>query len=442
MIAIPRWRIAFSKALRPSALHAVCILGTLILCAVSFALPAHAQNGRISPESIESSPDEDSVADRARPEYDAQGIPAGGFRLYPTLAISGIYDDNVFRAPSNAGSDYYLEVAPQINLRSQWSRNFLGLKVAAKQDHYARFSSETRTEWTIAAAGRLDILTGTGLSGNVQHTATFEERNSPDQVNAAEPTPIKESQARLVFSYNPYRIGVQLSAEYDRFAFDSTKLVGGGFLDNSDRDRDEYVTSLTALYEASPGYGIFLRSTYEKRVYDLQTDRAFGRDSQGYRMDAGFDLLLSSLIRGEAYAGYLRQDLQNPAFDDLSGIDYGAALRWFPTELITVRLDAARTPSATTIAGASLSDHKSVAVGIDYEFRRNVILQANAGYDNTDFQGTTRRDQTFSTAIGVRYLLNPYVTANAKFTHESRDSTLNASDYRDNTISLGVSVHI
>jgi len=424
------------------ALHALCLIGTLLVSLGYFAAAANAQTGRITPEIIDISPDDDSVINRARPDYDPQGIPAGGFRLFPTLSISGIYDDNVFRTTSNAGSDYYMEVVPQIDLRSQWSRNFLGLKLAAKHDHYARFASETRTEWTAAAAGRLDILTGTALSGSAQHKATFEERNSPDQVNAAEPTPIQETQARLAFSYNPYRIGVRLSAEYDRITFDSTKLVGGGFLDNEDRDRDEYFATLTALYEASPGYGLFLRSAYEKRVYDLQTGRAFGRDSQGYRVDAGVDFLLSRLIRGEAYAGYLRQDVENPAFADLSGIDYGAALRWFPTELITVRLDAARTPGATTIAGASLADHKSVSLGIDYEFRRNVILQADAGYDNTNFEGAPRRDQTFSTALGVRYLLNPTLTASAKFTHESRDSTLSGFGYGDNTISLGVSVHL
>jgi hypothetical protein len=442
MIAFLRRSIALFKPSPSSLSHALFVLGIVVVCASSFIAPARAQDSGIVPDVIDTQPDEDSVLDRARPEYDAQGLPAGGFRLYPTLTVNGIYDDNVFRTATDTQSDYYLQVAPELNLRSQWSRHFLGLKLAAKQDLYARLASETRTDWTAAAAGRLDILTGTDLTGSVQHIATFEGRDSPDQVNAAEPTPMQETQARMVFAYNPYRVGVQLSAEYDRITFDSTKLNGGGFLNNDDRNRDEYSTSLTALYEASAGYGIFLRSTYEKRVYDLQTARAFGRDSEGYRVDTGLDILLTHLIRGEVYAGYLRQDLQDPAFEDLSGIDYGAALRWFPSELVTVRLDASRTPSATTIAGASLSDNKKVALAVDYEFRRNVILQAGAGYNDTNFEGTARRDQTVSTMLGVRYLLSPYLTATAKLAHESRDSTLSGLSYADNTISLGMSFQL
>src|SRR5678816_3232463 len=39
------------------------------------------------------------VLDRARPEYDAVGVPVGGLTLYPTLAAGVSGDDNVFRGP-------------------------------------------------------------------------------------------------------------------------------------------------------------------------------------------------------------------------------------------------------------------------------------------------------------------------------------------------------
>src|SRR6478735_4097312 len=40
------------------------------------------------------------VLDRARPEYDAAGVPVGGMTLYPTLAVDVAGDDNVFRGPA------------------------------------------------------------------------------------------------------------------------------------------------------------------------------------------------------------------------------------------------------------------------------------------------------------------------------------------------------
>ncbi len=51
-------------------------------------------------------PQDVGVMDRARPAYDAKGIPLGGFRLFPSLDVVGTYDDNVFRLPTGQ-SDYF-----------------------------------------------------------------------------------------------------------------------------------------------------------------------------------------------------------------------------------------------------------------------------------------------------------------------------------------------
>ena len=37
------------------------------------------------------------VMDRPRPDYDAKGLPVGGFRLRPALDVGASYDDNVYR---------------------------------------------------------------------------------------------------------------------------------------------------------------------------------------------------------------------------------------------------------------------------------------------------------------------------------------------------------
>jgi len=269
--------------------------------------------------------------------------------------------------------------------------------------------------------------------------------NPGDQIGAAEPTPYQRSDARFEFSYDPYRIGLQLGADFERYHYDSTKLspsFGGGLLNNDDRNRNVYSIHATALYELSPGYAAFIRPTYEERIYDLQTRRASGRDSRGYKMDAGVKLLLSRLISGEAYAGYISQDLQGSSFADLSAIDYGAALSWYPSELITVHLDASRTPNATTIAGASLSDERYVGVGIDHELRRNVIVQGAVSYTDTQFEGNPRHDQDFTAQVGVRYFMNPYLTVNARITHTVRDSTEIRRRYAANVVSISVSAHL
>src|SRR5258706_9620544 len=277
-----------------SARRLLCILGFMAMCVAIFAPPAYAQSTDIISRDIDSPPDDDSVIGRSRPEYDAQGLPLGAFRAYPGLNVTASYDDNVLRTESDRQSDEFVEFGAELSLRSQWSRHYLGLNTAVMRYEYSKLSSESRTAWQIAGNGRLDIITGVGISAAVQHVATFEPRTSPDQIGAAEPTPYQRSDARVVFSYDPYRLGLQLAAEFQRFTFDSTELLplfGGGQLDNHDRDRNVYAIQATARYELSPGYGAFIRPTYEKRAYDLKIGRASGRDSQGYKIDVGVNLL-------------------------------------------------------------------------------------------------------------------------------------------------------
>jgi len=432
-------RVTMSKA------WTLLCMGVLSACIWGYASPAYSQSVGVNPDDIDSLPDEDSVLGRPRPEYSAQGVPLGGFRLYPAITLGTFYDDNVFRAASDKEGDTFFEFAPQLSLRSQWTRHSLGMRASATRYQFSKFSSENKTDWTIVGNGRVDIATGMAFSAALQHLSTSERRDSPDQINAAEPTPYEQTGAHLVFSYNPYRLGLQLAADFDRTTFGNTKVLaeaGGGEQDNHDRDRDDYTIVGTALYEFSPGYAAFLRPTYEKRIYDLQTARAQGRNTEGYRIDTGVNLLLSRLIRGEVYAGYIREDLEGPSFEDLSGLDYGASLQWFPSEVITVHLDASRIPAATTLVGASLRDDRTVEIGVDYEFRRNVIVQADFQYIDAQFEGITRHDRNFSTQVGVRYLLNPYLSANARFTHNNRDSTEGGRTFSDNVVAISVNAHL
>jgi hypothetical protein len=421
------------------------ILGFMAMGVAGVASPASAQGADINPNISDSPADDDSVIGRSRPEYDAQGLPLGAFRIYPVLNATASYDDNVLRTNTSGQSDSFVEIGSQLSLRSQWSRHYLGLSAAVMRSQYSKLSSENKTTWQVAGNGRVDVVTGVGFSAAAQHASTFELRTSRDQIGAAEPTPYQRSDARFEFSYDPYRIGLQLGAEFERYHYDSTILLassGGGVRNNNDRDRNVYSVHATALYEFSPGYAAFIRPTYEKRVYDLQIGRAAGRDSQGYRMDTGINLLLSRLVVGEAYVGYISEDLKGPGFADLSGIDYGAALRWYPSELITVHLNASRTPNATTIAGASLADDRYVEAGVDYELLRNVIVQADVAYTDTKLDGITRRDQDLSAQLGVRYLLNSTFRADARFTHTARASTEAGRGYTDNVFSITLSARL
>jgi hypothetical protein len=418
------------------------VFGLALLCLPANVRPAYSQLPAQDLSDIETPLERNSVLNRERPEYEPLGIRLGAFRVFPTANLNVVYDDNVLRTDSNALSDWAFSLTPAINVRSDWTRHYLAARASATRYRYARLSSENRTEWNATAGGRLDILTGFNLAGAASYDATYEDRTSRDQEGARRPTPYSETGARAAISYNPFRFGMQLGVGFQRYDYGHTELVGGGERNNDDRDRDVYSMYTTAVYEFSPGYGVFIRPSFEKREYDLQTGRATGRDSTGYKIDSGVTLLLTQLVQGELFLGYINQDFEGANFADLSGLDFGGRIEWYPSELITVHFNASRTPNATTITGASVGDDRYVSVGADYELRRNVILRGGLAYTDSRFTGTSRRDQDVGAQIGVRYLMNRYLTADLTYLRTTRSSTSENSGFADNTLFLGLRGHL
>lgn len=421
--------------------HLLAVFALALLCLTANIRPAYSQFSSQDLSDLESPLENESVLGRSRPEYDAIGLPLGAFRAYPTVSLNAAYDSNVLRTDSNAQHDYIISMTPGVILRSEWVRHYLAARASATRYRYSRLSSENRTEWNAAVAGRLDILTGFNLTGAASYEATFENRESRDQiqVGAAKPTPYSTTRTRAALSYNPFRLGVQVGFEHQRDDYGNTVLASsGGERNNDDRDRNDYSVYTTAVYEFSPGYGVFVRPSYQKRVYDLDTGRAAGRDAEGYRIDGGLNFLVTRLITGEAYLGYIKYDVERPDFSDLSGVNFGARLLWYPSELITVHLNASRTPNATTIDGASVGDDHYVEAGADYEVLRNVILQGSLAYRDSRFPGITRRDNDFGALLGVRYLVNQYLRADLSVTRRTRSSNETNVGFVDHILFLGL----
>ena len=232
-------------------------IGSMLVAAAALALAAPAHAGRGQPV---------GVIDRPRPDYDAKGLPLGGFRLRPALDVGASYDDNVYRTATAKESDVFFTINPSFDLKSDWSRHLIELAGSLTRYQYDAKSSESRTDWYVAGNGRLDISRATALEGGAFYNVLHEPRYSPDQPGgAAEPTQYAILHAGSTLSYRPSRFGLALGGSYDRYTYDPTKLIGGGTFNNNDRNRDRYRATAKASYEFSPGYAMFLRGSYDTR---------------------------------------------------------------------------------------------------------------------------------------------------------------------------------
>ncbi len=375
------------------------------------------------------------VMDRDRPDYDAKGLPLGGFRLRPALDVGVNTDDNVFRTETGAESDIYYTIAPSLDLKSQWSRHSLELTAGLTRYQYTKHGSENRTDWNVGAKGQLDVLRGAVIDGATSYQVLHEPRSSPNEPgNAARPTEYSLYHAETSATYQPNRFGLSAGAHFDRYDYNPTPLVGGGTLNNGDRNRNQYGAFVKASYEMAPGYAVFLRGSYDRHVYDQTIDQyGFDHNSHAYHADAGVNFFATHLIQGELFAGYVNESFENP-FKNISTFDYGAALHWYATPLMTFHLTASRAFDDTTLVGASISDDKRFGAAMDYELLRDLIIQTHVSYTDSKFEDIARDDKILEAAFNVKYLINRYMSANAGYVFSRRNSSVPGQGFTDNSV--------
>ena len=387
------------------------------------------------------------VMDRARPAYDPKGIDLGGFRLFPSLDANVSYDDNVFKLPA-AQSDYFFTIAPAARLKSQWGRHSFEIYSGANNYDYTKFTDENLTDWNVGADGRIDISHAAFLSGNLFYGELHELWSAPNNVTGFQKSPNRyfQTHADVATAYQANRLGIGFGGSFDRTNWTDTPKIGGGFLTNDDRDQDELQGYGRVFYDFSPGYSGFVKATYDERNFASKFDRSGdARSSHGFHINGGLDLQITHLVRGELFVGYLEQSFaQNVPhpLPKLAGLDFGAQLDWFISPIFTAHISASRQLADVTLTGVSMADNRNVAVSADYEFRPNIILQARASYTESQFVGSTRTDRYPGAGIGVKYLINRYMSANLNYNYGERSTSAAGATYKDNTVSLGLTLHL
>lgn len=383
------------------------------------------------------------VLDRARPAYDAKGIPLGGFRLFPALVSSASYDDNVFKT-ATPQSDWFFTVSPSARLQSQWGRHFLELYSGLNYYNYQTFSDENLTDWNVGADGKLDVSRSANIRANAFFGQMHELWSAPNNIAGYQAAPNRYFQAHADVEsvYQPNRLGFGLGGVFDHYNWTDTPQIGGGFLYNDDRDNNEIQAYFKTYYDFSPGYSGYLKFSYDERDFDMFLDRAgLHRSSHGYRVDGGVNFQITHLVSGEVFVGYLKQSFAAP-LPDVSGLDFGAQLDWYVSPVLTAHISGKRTLDNVILSGVSVADNKSVTVSADYEFRPNIILQGWFGYTNTSYVGSGRTDDSPSAGVGATYLINRYASLSVNYNFSRRSTDTAALSYSDNTVSVGLTLHI
>ena len=372
--------------------------------------------------------------------YAPTGIRAGSFVILPSTELTATYSDNIYRTDTNTVDDFIFTLEPQVEAQSNWSRHALNLYAGLQHRFYEDNSDEDHTNWVVGTDGRLDISSDTNIEAELSYRRAHEERGTPSALAlAAEPTPYDVLRTAVTLNQRFNRMTAAVGASYADLDFDSVDAIGGGTINNDDRDREELGQSLRLGYEVSPDTSVFVEGRLNQRRYDLQPPAtAFDRDSDGYAVEVGLSFPATRLIRGEIGVGYQEQDYDSPAFRNVSGLAYHADVTWLATPLTTVHFGAGAEVGESTVAtsGGYLSQYAEV--GVEHELLRNVILSGNFRFENADYEGTARNEDYIDAGAGVRYLVNRYASVRLGYDYAERSSDVAGQDYEENRVGISL----
>lgn len=370
------------------------------------------------------------VAERARPDYDAIGLNAGAFRIFPSVDAEVDATDNYRAADVNRQADIYAVVQPDVSFASTWRRHRLSGQAYYSRSIHAKLPSEDASQYGASLDGGLDVSRDMVVRVDASIARRIESRSNLGSFRDAL-QPVR---------YTAYHAGLGVARQFNRFKIDGSvglnytdfndvPGLNGTIIDQQFRNYRSLSQSISAQYDVGNGIGVIVtggatQNRYKIRPGEPGFDPVFDidRQSNGLTLQGGLTFELSSLVFGTVQAGYMRQSYRDLRLQDFSGLTFNADLLWNVTPLTSIRLRGGRSvqeTSSTIVAGNTRLD---ISAQVDHELYRYIIVSANAGYGSFRPNGPGVGGNELNIGGGVRYLVDRNWSAGLNVSYARRDS--------------------
>ncbi|CAN5197951.1 outer membrane beta-barrel protein [soil metagenome] len=365
-----------------------------------------------------------SVMDRGRPDYQPLGIDISSFKLFPRLGISGGTTDNVFLNATPV-SDGFVNVTPEVDLNSDWSRHELRLTGSAALRRFFNNPIRNQNPFNLAGLGRLDVSSKLFVTAEAQYAEQYE---TPDtgaiSANLAVLSTFKRSFLSLRGEYRSGQGRFIMAVDRSHLKFADIPLVNGGSVFQGDRDRTLVRVTPLAEYAFTPSISVFGQLGYTDTSYDqpLATGTP-NRDSKMYRGIGGLSFDLAGLMRGRIGVGYSQRNYRSAVYRDIGAFSAEGQLEYFPSELTTIALTASRTVEDSSIRSTGAYFDSRVGLRVDHELLRNLLIDVYGNLAWQDYIDTNSDATNYAVGGIVQYLSNRFLTVEGQVAYSHRSSS-------------------
>jgi hypothetical protein len=377
--------------------------------------------------------------EREEDPYAAPGISAGAFTVRPTLETGIRWTSN-----SDSSSTGEPALLSETNLRlraeSGWSQHRLNLEANGTWLKSISGAETDDPEAGLAADFQIDVSNDTAITGGAAWNHSIEAASAPATVTGALSRPtLDRFTASLGASHDLGRIGLRARVNAERSVYGEATDSTGVNVSQEDRNNTYAGLTLRAGYEISPALSPFIEGEIGRRVYDNETD-SFGLERAATRLAirTGVEANFSEKLRGDLAVGYLVENIDDPALEDISGLSLAGTMNWSPMRGTNVALTASTTVEGASTATSAGSLLHSLNLAMTKRVRDNLDLSANAGVRLRDYSGPNPNEITFSAGAGFTYWFNRYIGLNSRVAHETVTSSDPTREYQANSVFVGM----
>jgi hypothetical protein len=355
----------------------------------------------------------------------AAGIRVGPALVYPTIATSFAYDDNIFSSDANKKGSFGMIFSPSLRaeLRPRGG-HVVGLTYTGDIIRYADSEADNFNVHQLRADANLIFTTRARLELEGHYIESVDRRGTTDRPVGTEPDKwdAKGVSSRFTYGAPGARGRIDVEAGYRDLTYKTnrdvtapfdheTKYVGGAFY-------WRFMPKTSLLFQAR-------QTMLDYASSDQSSDERF--------LAVGVTWEATAQTTGVIRVGQLRKEFDAPGRETYSGLSWEGSIRWSPRTYSNVDLTTAQhTTESTGFGDYTLS--RVIFANWTHNWTSRIRSLVRAGYRIDDYRGVPveREDDTTTLGAGLQYQFRRWLRFEGRWDHVRRSSDIPGEDYNRN----------
>jgi hypothetical protein len=391
------------------------------------------------------------------------GLRTEQWTIFPVLALSVSYTDNVFAVPEDddrSESDLIYSASPSVTAVANLRRHAFSLSAGTNFSRFQDAEDLNFNNFNVSASGVWEATRTFNVSSSLSFARTAEDQADPDRTTIEEArtqsTNIDTLDWNVTASKDWQRTFASASAGVQRRTSEELELAtfppGSGTIDlNADDDRWTIPLSARVGYDVGRNYDVFVNVGYRMVRFDEPEQILIGPpgvvlgvtegdsqdfDSASLRVGSGLDF--DRLVTGEFSLG-LEKTFEDEGDDGELGFSFDADLAWTVTPRTTVSFTGSQGFEPTSgDDGGGTALRTRIGVDLGYSLTRQISLGSNLAYLRDDRSDEDRVDDDIEAGVSASYAVNRYAQVSASYSYRQRTSNDPTREFTRNSVVLSV----